>query len=85
LSWDYTREEFEEEMRARDVDWMIRWSWSIIERLMVERDEARTQIRVASREIDPTARYEQGEHMSESVLRTLVKEEVERLNNNKGD
>ena len=40
MSWDYTREEFEEEMRARDVDWMISWSWSIIERLMVERDEA---------------------------------------------
>ena len=40
MSWDYTREEFEEEMRARDTDWMISWSWSIIERLMMERDEA---------------------------------------------
>ena len=51
MSWDYTRKEFEEEMRARDVDWMISWSWSIIERLMTERNEALTQIKGASREI----------------------------------
>lgn len=51
MSRDYTREEFEEEMWARDTDWMISWSWSIIERLMMERDEALTQINDTSREI----------------------------------
>ena len=30
---------------------MISWSWSIIERLMTERNEALTQIKGASREI----------------------------------
>lgn len=51
MSRDYTREEFEEEMRARGTGWMISWSWSIIERLMMERDEALTQIKGTSREI----------------------------------
>ena len=45
MSRDYTREEFEEEMRARDTDWMISWSWSIIERLMEERDKEIVRLR----------------------------------------
>lgn len=51
MSWDYTREEFEEEMRARDIDWMISWSWSIIERLITERDEALAHLKDIPHEI----------------------------------
>jgi len=40
MSWDYEFKEFEEEMRARSTDEMIKWSWSVIERIKKERDDA---------------------------------------------